>query len=125
MSTHSALMTAALVLLIGWVLCIIALCMVRWIRKKEISLAIVFKDFGQKLWMTAGLGVAFFGLYFFTVYASSHFTDAEHRLALFFLVRAHPVFFVYFGLGLFILLSAAIYLVRLLIIYLCNKNRFF
>lgn len=81
----------------------------------------IFRDFSQKLWMTAGLGVTFFGFYLLTVYLGSKFIDPAWRASLFSLLHRHMASFIYLGLALFSMVSLAIYLVRTVIIH-CYKK---
>ena len=125
MESISAWIAYGMILLIGWFLFLIALSLTALLKRRPISLLEILKDFRQKILMTAGLGTVFFGLYFFSVYAVSFLMDNEKRMALFFSMYQNPISFIYLGLFLFAFISTTIYLVRLLIKFLCNKKRFF
>lgn len=74
------------------------------------------------MWMTVGLGIIFFGLYFLVIFFGATLNDSKMRLSIFFLLYKNPVRFVYLGLLTFALASTSIYLARVLIKYLYNKK---
>lgn len=80
------------------------------------SFKLLFKDFNRKMWMTLGLGLLFFSLYFLIVVIGSKVVRTWGT-DFFFLVYRHPVEFIYGGLWLFAFLSFSIYLARLVIKY--------
>lgn len=71
--------------------------------------------FREKMWMTIGLGVTFFGLYFVLIYYGTRLVNSSKKLDLFFLAYKNPVPFIYLGLGIFAMLSLSIYAVRVII----------
>lgn len=76
----------------------------------------LFKEFNRKIWMTAYLGIVFFGLYLFTVTLSMYMIRPLGPEILF-LLHHNPVKFIYFGLCLFAFMSLSIYFVRMVIKY--------
>jgi hypothetical protein len=124
METAGVFTAACMIVVIGWIVFLIALFGTAWVRRGKISFDMLFKDFKLKIWMTTGLGLVFFGLFFCSVYGISFLMNQENRLALFFLLYKNPIFFIYFGLFTFACISTSIYLVRLLIKYLCNRAKF-
>ncbi len=86
------------------------------------SLQKVFLNFGQKMWMTFGLGLFFFGLYFALVFVMAHSFDLDTRLNIFFLAYQSPTLFIYAGLTIFACGSLSIYGVRLIIKHLYNSR---
>lgn len=111
--------------------CTIALLLISYrhlsylIKNKRYSPLSLLKDFNQKMWMTIGLGVPFFGFYFFGVSFIANWLDVPTGLHVFFLVYEQPILFIYFGLFLFALFSLMIYFMRMLIkyLYLTRKDR--
>lgn len=96
------------------------------IKGHKISLRPAFNGFREKIWMTLGLGIIFFGLYFCLVYFSSILIHQQDGLFYFLLLYNHPVEFIYLGLFLFSLVTLSIYLVRMLIKFifiLHNKHK--
>lgn len=93
----------------------------RYLRK-EITIKTLFHGFHQKIWMTAGLGIIFFGIYSFGIYASSIFISRENLRRLLAAIYRHPVASIYIGLFLFALTSAAIYVARMWIKYIYNNR---
>ena len=122
MQTFSVLCLVFIVLLIGLILFFLALKLTEKGMKKKVTVQIIFKEFGQKMWMTIGLGCVFFCLFLLIVWAGSYFNDSQFRLNFFFLVYEHPVAFIYLGLLTFALISTGIYLVRLVIKHLYNTK---
>lgn len=88
----------------------------------RVSVRSVFKDFGQKMWLTTGLGIYFCVLYFFVVYAVSSMTTFIGSHTLFQLLYQHPIAFSYLGLFIFVLVTAITYLARMVIKYLYNRR---
>lgn len=111
------------IMLGGFLLFLIALNLTEHTMKKKIQLRSIFRGFGQKMWMTVGLGTLFFGLYFVIVLVGSFINDPEVRLNLFFLIYKHPIPFIYLGLLLFASISTGIYFVRMLIKHIYNTRR--
>lgn len=122
------LMTVGLIilgiLLVGLILFYMALLIARWGMKRPIHLSIIFRGFGQKMWMTTGLGMVFFSVYLAIAMMASHFQDTQMRLDLFLLAYEHPIVLLYLGLLAFACISTSIYLVRLLIKYFYNSRRY-
>lgn len=112
-------------LLIGIALFYAALYIVEKGMKRRVAVNHLLKEFSQKMWMTAGLGIIFFGFYFLLVVFGSYYKDPVWRLNLFFFVYERPVLFIYLGLFVFAFISASIYGVRMVIKYLYNTKRKF
>ncbi len=74
------------------------------------------------MWMTAGLGLLFFGFYTGAVVLGSLVLDSQVRLSIFFLVYKYPVISIYLGLLTFICISIGIYMARMMIKYLYNTR---
>lgn len=108
----------------GLVLFYAAIFIVEKGMKKKVLIHSIFKEFGQKMWMTTGLGVVFCCLYLITAILGSFFNDPKSRLDLFFLVYEHPVVFVYIGLFIFACFSIGVYLVRIFIKHLYNTRKY-
>ena len=79
--------------------------------------------FRKKMWMTAGLGLFFGGLYLTLILLGSHIIDPELRLDIFHLLYKHPVEFIYLGLLVFACTTITIYLIRMIIIFLYSNSR--
>ncbi len=94
----------------------------KMIKTIPLSIRLLFKDFRQKMWMTAGIGSIFAMLYLIVVLAGSIFIDSKSRLDIFFLLYRHPTEFIYLGLLLFASITLCIYIARMLIIYLYNTR---
>lgn len=110
-------------LLAGWILLFNVLCIIQMILNKKISLLTVFMGFKQKIWMTIGLGLTFFGIYFGLVLAGSLMMDSEIRSKVFLYLYKNPIDLIYLGLFIFSAITVSIYIVRMIIIYLCNRRR--
>lgn len=123
MDTTQALIIVFLILLAGFLLLQIFVNLAELTMKKKVSFSALFKNFNQKIWMTGGLGILFFGLYFLLISAFSFFNDPTLRLNFFHFAYRHPVTFVYAGLMTFICVSISIYLARSAIAYLYNKKK--
>lgn len=108
-------------ILAGLILFNTAMYFTETIMRKKYSTRSIFIGFRQKIWMTTGLGIVFFGLYFLIVTIGS-FLDPETRLNLFFLVYQNPVAFIYLGLLTFICISISILMVRHIIKFLYNAR---
>ena len=65
--------------------------------------------------MTAGLGLFFVLFYVGIVLGISYWFDAEMRQAVFQMAYRHPQYFIYAGLGFFVLFSLCVLVVRSLI----------
>jgi hypothetical protein len=87
------------------------------IKGKKYRLSPLLKGFKEKIWMTVGLGVLFFGLYLGVVFFTSRVIDQEIAQQLFELSYQHPLEFIYLGLFIFATFSLLIYLVRMFIKY--------
>lgn len=81
------------------------------------SFKFLFKDLKRKLYMTFGLGIAFFGFYFCLVWLSTQWIESW-KSDIFLLLYQYPKEFIYVGLSLFAFCSLFIYLLRMLIKYL-------
>lgn len=105
-----------LILIFGFFLfCLLAIYTFKRLGKGW-SINSLFKEFNRKIWMTAYLGLVFFGLYLLTIGVSIYIVrplGAE----IVFLVHHNPVKFIYFGLWLFAFISLSIYFVRMVIKY--------
>ncbi|MBA2368105.1 MAG: hypothetical protein H0V82_03670 [Candidatus Protochlamydia sp.] len=91
---------------------------IRMLKTKKSYLRPLIKDFREKMWMTIGLGLVFFGFYLFVVLGAAFVIDMQKGLNFFYLLYAHPTEFIYLGMFIFAALSLAIYFVRMLIKYL-------
>jgi len=109
------------VLMIGLCLFALALYTTEKIMKKKYSIDSIFHDFDKKIWMVAGIGPLFFGLYFLLVYLAT-FTESTTRLNFLLLIYRQPVEFVYLGLFIFACTTLSIYGARLLIKYVYNSR---
>lgn len=90
----------------------------------KFSIRPLLLNFAQKMWMTAGLGVFFFGLYIALVFFGSMTIDSNLRLDLFFLLYKHPTQFIYLGLFVFACASLLSLFVRMVIKFFYNsKNK--
>lgn len=94
----------------------------RIIRTRNCSPRNLLKDFGQKMWMTIGLGILFFGFYILFVLFSSWFIDQQIGIQILVLAYYEPVLFIDGGLFLFALFSLLIYLARMFIKYIYLKQ---
>jgi hypothetical protein len=108
-------------LMIGLCLFALALCITEKIMKKKVPLNSIFHDFGKKMWMAAGIGPLFFGLYFLVIYLAT-FTETTTRLDFFFLLYKYPVEFIYLGLFIFACTTVGIYCARIIIKYVYNSK---
>lgn len=92
-----------------------------WIFKKFGNpLPRLFFEFDKKIWMTLGLGLFFFGLYFFII--SSFSTNIKMK-PIFNWFYKYPLEAIYVGLGIFALTTACIYAIRLIIKHLYHNSR--
>ena len=91
---------------------------IQMMKTRKPSLKILLKNFKEKIWMTFGLGVTFFGFYFLSIFFGSKLLTKEAALTLLFDAQKEPVYFIYLALFFFALLSISIYFVRMLIVYL-------
>lgn len=90
--------------------------------RKEVSLKRLFKGFHQKIWMTVGLGITFFGLYVLAIYAGSILLSPDVLRYLLIAIYRHPVTAIYVGLLTFACTTTFIYLARMLIKHLYNSR---
>lgn len=98
--------------------------MIHLIKGKKYSPRPLFRDFRQKMWMTVGLGVPFFGFYLALVLFGSSLIDSQTGQQLFLLFYKHPTEFIYLGLFIFACLSLSVYFVRMFIKYFyLNKSK--
>ncbi len=110
------------VLMVGLCLFALALCTTEKIMKRKFSINSIFHDFDKKIWMVAGIGPMFFGLYFLLIYLAT-FTESTTRLNFFFLLYKQPVKFIYMGLFIFACATISLYGARLLIKYVYNSKQ--
>lgn len=122
METQQALAIIFMILLVGYLLFLISMDFASILMKKKVSTKSLLNGFRLKMWMTAGLGILFFGFYFSAIFLGSHLLDSETLLNIFFIVHKHPLPFAYLGLLIFICISTLIYLARMLIKSWCNKH---
>lgn len=122
METLQALIIVLAIILVGWGLYYLATSAFQLYWGKPVTMRNLFKGFRQKMWMTVGLGILFFGFYFLLVLIGSYIIDHESRQYLFLLIYQHPKAFIYFGLLLFASVTICIYLCRMVIIYLYNSK---
>lgn len=111
------------ILFLGLIFLYLALKFTERLTKKKVVVHVIFRGFGQKMWMTVGLGLIFFSLYLLMAVFISYFDDPQHRLNFFFLVYEHPILFIYLGLFTFALTSTGIYAVRVVIKHLYNTRK--
>ena|SRR3984957_8294150 len=123
MNTVHALVISAMILLVGLFLYQIAIYVAVLLTKKHFTASTIFKDFKQKIWMTAFLGSVFFGFYLLLIYGGSFLKDPDWRLHLFFTMYKHPTAFIYLGLLTFVMISISIYLARMAIKFLYNRKK--
>lgn len=110
------------VVLMAWLIWFSMRHFVRVTRNVQDSIRLLFKDFSQKMWMTVGLGVLFFGIYALLVFIGSLVINSKTRLEFFFLLYKHPIDFIYLGLLAFACTSLCIYIARMVIKYLYNTR---
>lgn len=111
------------VISIGAMLYSIFIQLFEFFTKKPLSAFTLFHNFKQKIWMTLGLGITFFSLYYTIIKISSHSLDQKQKLELFYKVQETPITYAYLGLFIFVTLSLMIYLVRLVIKYLYHLKK--
>lgn len=111
------------VLLIGFLSLYTLFQILQIIFKKPFSLHFLIFGFKQKMWMTVGLGLFFFGFYIVLMWLASLTLDPKTKLALFFAVYENPKNYIYLGLSIFVSLSLSIYLARRVIIYFYNSKK--
>lgn len=83
----------------------------------------LFHEFDKKIWMTFGLGLIFFGFYFFAVTTLAWIIDGESLQKVFAFIYIYKVASIYIGLSTFAFITLTIYLVRLFIKYLYKNHR--
>lgn len=120
--TASIYLIIVFFLILGLCLFALSLYLAEKILKRKISPASVFHDFDKKMWMVAGLGPFFLGLYILIIYLAT-FTEDATRLDFFFLIYKHPVKFIYLGLFIFACTTIGIYCARLIIKYVYNSKQ--
>ncbi len=127
MNTLFFIITGTLgLLVIGWLTWFSCKYVIYLIKNHKISLRPTFRGFREKIWMTIGLGIVFFGFYFAIVLLSSKLITPATGESFFNLVKNHPIDFIYFGLFIVASITLSIYLVRMVIKYLFitkSKNR--
>ncbi len=113
-----------------WLLIILSILLGIWLSLKSYqklvdrmktrkdSVKILFNGFKQKMWMTMGLGITFFGLYAVIVFLSSRILDKQMEIDFFFFLYKDLIFSIYIGLFIFASISLLIYLVRMIIKFL-------
>lgn len=115
-----ALVAIVWIVLTVWLTYFSAKYFMKLMKNKAYSPRPLFKNFGQKMWMTVWLGCLFFGFYYVLVLLLSKVMDPSVKLDIFFLVYRHPVEFIYLGLIIFACMTVSIYIVRTIIIHLYN-----
>src|SRR5437764_747748 len=111
-------------LVIGWLTWFSAKYFIYLIKNNKISLQPAFRGFKEKIWMTIGLGIVFFGFYLAIVLLTSKLITPKSGETFFYLVKTHPIEFIYLGLFIFTTATLSIYLVRMVIKYLfITKSR--
>jgi len=75
----------------------------------------LIKEFDKKMWITIGLGIVFFGAYIALVYLASWKFKAS---TIFEYLYQHTSEAIYIGLAIFVFVTLAIYLMRLIIMAL-------
>jgi hypothetical protein len=123
MDTLQACLITIAILIIGFLLLYNVIQFAQIIMKRRYSIHSLFFNFKQKMWMTIGLGLLFFGLYISILFLGSVKLDPELKLEIFFNAYNNPLNYVYLGLLIFVSLSISIYIVRLGIIYLYNLKK--
>lgn len=83
----------------------------------------LFYEFDKKIWMTLGLGILFFGFYFFFVMILSNTLSSESFQKIFSLFYQYKVESIYIGLFTFSFITLTIYLARIFIKYLYKYNK--
>lgn len=121
MLTPQALTAMLGVLLIGWITLYSLRNATKILRTQRKPLKSVFYGFRQKMWMTVGLGILFFGFYLIAVLIGSQLIN-EKKMDVFFIVYNHPILFIYLGLLIFMGISGSIYAARMVIKYLYNRR---
>lgn len=96
---------------------------VKVMRPLKFSIRPLLYNFGQKIWMTAGLGFTFLGLFVAIVLFGSLTLDSNLRLDIFFLLYTHPTEFIYLGLFVFVCVSLLTLLVRMIIKNIYNIKK--
>lgn len=122
MSSLAYLLTIFWIFLLVLMIYLSAAHLVKLRRTGAFSLRPLFKGFGQKMWMTIGLGIMFFGLYYLVITLASRFFDSNQKLNLLMLARQHPAEFIYMGLGIFSCVTISIYIVRIMIKNIYNMR---
>ncbi len=123
MHTLHALTITFGIIIIGLILLYAFTQITELITHKKVRLRSLFINFKQKMWMTAGLGIFFAGLYGFLLYYGSIKLDGKAKQALFHNVYQNPVHYIYLGLFIFVSISIIIYILRLIIIYFYNSKK--
>src|SRR5690349_10326793 len=123
MNTFSVICLISIILLAGGAIFYLALLTARYKMKKQIHPSNMLHGFGQKMWMTAGLGGVFFSGYLAIAAIAFYFQDPQARSRLFTFAYQHPAALIYLGLFAFACFSTTVYLVRLVIKYLYNTRR--
>lgn len=114
---------AVWLILLAWLTYYSVHFFVKNISPRKSSLRFLFAGFRQKMWMTVGLGIIFFGLYALLVWLASSFFNFTNKQQIFLLMYRHPVKFIYLGLLIFVTISVSIYLARILIKHLYNSKQ--
>jgi hypothetical protein len=122
MNTFQVILTITCFLIIGWIGFYIAMYFAQIILKRKFTIRTVFNNFGQKMWMTAGLGIIFSSLYLFIVFFGAQI-DPQKKLALFFKAYENPIHYIYLGLLIFACLTLTTYIARVIIIFLYNTRK--
>lgn len=109
----------SLSLLCGFLLFRIALLF----AKRKMRVRSLTKNFYQKVYMTAGLGMFFCGFYLSVVWILSKWVQMKGRLSCFLFLQEHLVGCIYFGLAFFVAISLTILLIRSFIKARYNSRR--
>ncbi|MEI8366378.1 MAG: hypothetical protein WCF65_08155 [Parachlamydiaceae bacterium] len=118
------LVTVLIFVLAGVMMYYIAIAFSEWVVGRKISARFLLKNFGQKMWMTTGLGLFFAAIYLLVIFGGSYLFDEKSRLSLLLLMYKQPVDFIYLGLLTFACASLLIYFARMVIIHLYNTRNF-
>jgi hypothetical protein len=111
------------ILLLGLLLFQLSLHLAKRRMAKKVSVRSLFLNFHQKIYMTAGLGIFFFSLYFCSVPLLSLWIESKGRVHCFNFLLNHLVEFIYLGLICFTFITISIYLVRMAIKSRYNSRR--
>lgn len=121
-STKGWMILSGMLILTLW-MAVVGLKRLRNLAKtRQLSPKILLKGFREKIWMTLGLGIFFFGLYISLVLFARILLSNQVKAQLFEMIYKAPLKFVQLGFFIFIGISLCIYLVRMLIKYLYKSS---